>query len=395
MTPLLATIRKEFTALSRDVHGLLVLFVMPAVFILVMSLALRDTFQPRVQDKLRWAVVDEDDTDISAAVLARLPARAPGVVAVDRAALEDALARGDIQVGVVVAEGFGDALPDLETGEAAFHMLAEPGMPPGLVAAFRAELERALIAERVSLLLRPLMENDPAGAAAFEKVAIVGPILAISYHRATRTELTSVQQSVPAWLVFAMFFVVIPLSTIFIAEKQNGTLPRLRTLRVPTVVLLAGKVVPFYAINLAQALVMILVGRYLVPLTGGDALRLDCDWLALWTMASAVSLAAIGFALALATIARTTEQATTFGGVANILFGALGGVMVPKLVMPPAMQQATLFSPMAWGLNGFVDVFVRGAHVGELMAPVAVLLGMAVCGFGVAWWRLSGKDSYS
>jgi ABC-2 type transport system permease protein len=264
-------------------------------------------------------------------------------------------------------------------------------MPPGLIAAFRAELERALVAERVAALVRPLVENDPTGEDTLARVATVGPLLEMSYHRLARAELTSVQQSVPAWLVFAMFFVVIPLSTIFIAEKQHGTLPRLRTLRVSTTVLLVGKVVPFYLINLVQTTVMLLVGRYLVPLTGGDVLHLDCDWFALWVMASAVSLAAIGFALALATIARTTEQATTFGGVANILFGALGGVMVPKLVMPSAMQQATLFSPMAWGLNGFVDVFVRGAHVADLGAPVAVLMGMAVCGYAVAWWRLKAE----
>lgn len=392
MRPLLASIRKEFLALSRDVHGLLVLFVMPAVFILVMSLALRDTFQPNISEKVRWAAWDADANASSAAVLARLPPPAD-LHARSRGALEEALARGKIQVGVVIAPGFAEALTDLENRSVFVSLLAEPGMPPGLVAAFRAELERALVAERVALLLRPL-EAGADGAEAdaaippVEEIAALGPLLETSFPRASRAELTSVQQSVPAWLVFAMFFVVIPLSTIFIAEKQQGTLPRLRSLRVPAWVLLLGKVVPFHLINLGQTAVMLLVGRHLVPLIGGDALRLDCDWLALWAIASAVSLAAIGFALALATLARTTEQATTIGGVANILFGALGGVMVPKLVMPAGMQQATLFSPMAWGLDGFVDVFVRGAHAGDLGGPLAALLGMALLGFGVAWWRL-------
>jgi len=100
-----------------------------------------------------------------------------------------------------------------------------------------------------------------------------------------------------------------------------------------------------------------------------------------------VSLAAIGFALAVAAVAKTTEQATTVGGVANILFGALGGVMVPKLVMPAAMQTVTQLSPMAWGLNGFIDVFVRGAHLGSLLMPIGLLLAFAAFCLSVAsWW---------
>jgi ABC-2 type transport system permease protein len=133
---------------------------------------------------------------------------------------------------------------------------------------------------------------------------------------------------------------------------------------------------------------MLLVGRYVVPRLGGDALLLDVDWLALWAVASAVSLAAIGFAMAVAAIAKTTEQATTVGGVANILFGALGGVMVPKLVMPAAMQSATMLSPMAWGLTGFLDVFVRGAHLSGLLMPVGLLLAFAALCLAVAGWRI-------
>ena len=35
--------------------------------------------------------------------------------------------------------------------------------------------------------------------------------------------------------------------------------------------------------------------------------------------------------------------------------GALGGVMVPKFVMPPFMRELADISPMSWGLEGFLD----------------------------------------
>jgi ABC-2 type transport system permease protein len=264
----------------------------------------------------------------------------------------------------------------------------EPGTPPALIGAFRAEVARALLLEHMAALVDS-MEEAPDEA---QSVKVLGDetLFELKFRRDREGmgELTSVQQSVPAWLVFAMFFVVIPLSTIFIAEKQQGTLARLRSLQVSTTTLLAGKIVPFYVVNLVQTALMLLVGRYVVPQFGGDALRLDIDWFALWAVASAVSLAAIGFALAVAAVAKTTEQATTVGGVANILFGALGGVMVPKLVMPAAMQSATMLSPMAWGLTGFLDVFVRGAHVGTLLVPIGFLLVFAVLCLAVASWRI-------
>jgi ABC-2 type transport system permease protein len=390
MRPLLAVIQKELRAMSRDLHGLLVLFVMPAVFILIMSMALRDTFAPRVSEKVRWQVWDADQTADSAKLVTQLPPPEASVVVRSPADVERALARGGIQLGLLIDQGYSASLADLEGARAVVTVLAEPGMPPALLAAFRAEVERAVTMQRAAKLLEPvraMAQEDHRPWPTLEQMAGSG-LVAMKFHRGAGAELTAVQQSVPAWLVFAMFFVVIPLSTIFIQEKQQGTLPRLRSLQVPTATLLAGKVIPFYLVNLGQTALMLLVGRFVVPLLGGDTLWLDVDWLALWAVATAVSLAAIGFALAIAAVARTTEQATTVGGVANIIFGALGGVMVPKLVMPLAMQKATWLSPMAWGLNGFIDVFVRGAHLGGILGPLALLLGIAGLCLVFAGWRL-------
>ena len=57
---------------------------------------------------------------------------------------------------------------------------------------------------------------------------------------------------------------------------------------------------------------------------------------------------AVGLALLVAASVRTTMQATIAGGAISLILAALGGIMVPKLVMPPAMQHLTLVSPMAW-----------------------------------------------
>jgi ABC-2 type transport system permease protein len=168
-----------------------------------------------------------------------------------------------------------------------------------------------------------------------------------------------VQQNVPAWLIFAMFFAVIPLASAFVIERSEGSLLRLRVLKVSGGLLLAAKAVPYYLVNILQMAVMLAVGVWIVPLLGGDRLTLGNSPFGLWLIGSATSLAAIGLALCVAVSVRSSLQATIAGGAISLLLAANGGVMVPKLVMPPAMQTATQLSPMAWSLEGFWDIVLR------------------------------------
>ena len=62
--------RKEIIALSRDRHGLLALFIMPAAFILIMSLALQNYYNPPTQ-ALAWSAVDAPAGEPAQTLLAR------------------------------------------------------------------------------------------------------------------------------------------------------------------------------------------------------------------------------------------------------------------------------------------------------------------------------------
>jgi len=173
-----------------------------------------------------------------------------------------------------------------------------------------------------------------------------------------------------------------------IGERQQGTLDRLRSLAVPPLVLVLGKLVPFYLVHLLQVVAMLAVGRWIVPLVGGDALSLAVDPVALFLVASATSIAALGMSLLIASFARTAEQATIAAGGTNIILGALGGIMVPKQVMPAAMQPITRFSPMGWGLDAFVDVFARQATSASIAPACAALLLFGVVALALGTYRL-------
>jgi len=179
--------------------------------------------------------------------------------------------------------------------------------------------------------------------------------------------------------------VVLPRSAIFITERHHGTLQRQISMGLGPGTLLVGKLLPFMAINMIQTLLMLSVGMWLVPRFGGEALALPRgSWLPFAAMALTLSFAAVSWALLVASLVRTTEQATVIGGVGNIIMGALGGIMVPRFVMPAEMRTLTNLSPMAWGLDGFHAVMLKGGGWTGLLPAATRLCVFAMASLALA-----------
>ncbi|HEX6734947.1 MAG TPA: ABC transporter permease [Azonexus sp.] len=399
MSPrLLALWLKETIALTRDRHGLLALFIMPTIFILVMTMALRDAFSPGASIDVAYVVVDLDRSPHSAALLKRLDhASAFRRIA---AGEDEAQARAGILAGrqtlaLVLPAGFGERLltPAGADGQATepLRLLLDPTLNPALQLAFRNQVMAALGAVRADELTQragKLFDLPTAAAAGDREWPDEIRSEAVRGDHSAQLP-SSVQQNVPAWIIFAMFFVVIPLSSIFVIERQQGTLQRLRAMGLPFRLILAGKLLPFFVVNQVQAALMVLVGMFVVPLFGSEALEMPAslpllmNW---WLVAATVSLAAVSWALLIASLARTSEQATIVGGVGNILMGAIGGIMVPRFVMPAGMQSLADWSPMAWGLDGFHTVMLRHGSFADLLPSLGKLLIFAALALAAAIW---------
>lgn len=355
---------------------------MPAIFILIMSLALADSLSGQREASLAYAVLDFDDTPVSHVLDAQLGSVDLLNKAAPPASEEDARLRvrdGEIAFVVVIPQGFARQIGTNQAPELRF--LADPAVPGMVRDGFRQHVEAVVtrvwltqVLERLgqSVMLpelRQVTERIGKSEIAIEAVGNHG-------NGAAAVLPSSVQQNVPAWLIFSMFFVVIPISTIFIGERQHGTLQRLHAQRVSFSLVLAGKFVPFVIVNQIQAVVMVAFGRWIVPLCGGEALVLPSNAAAiaaLLILSLSVSVAAVGWALFIANLARSSEQATILGGVGNILMGAIGGIMVPRFVMPATMQAWTRISPMDWALEGFHQVMLRQGSIGDVLPAVCAL----------------------
>ncbi len=365
--------RKELLALKRDPHALGALFVMPAVFIVVMSLALTNLYAPPL-DTLAYAF-DAHESSGAATRLMRDWSTRHGAARALPADADDALRRGELAYVIDIAPGMGKTIASPKAAAApVVRLRAEPGLDRGVMRTLHAELASAVGELRASALLAQLSSLMPVGGQS------IWPFVAAEQIGGGAQPLSAVQHNVPAWLVFGMFFVVTAIAGLFVQEQQGGTLARLASIGVPARVQVLAKALPYVAVNLLQAAAMLAVGVFVMPLLGGEALSLaGIDWLALIVVLLAISLASIGFALLIACLARSHAQANAFGPLCNIVMAALGGIMVPTFVMPPTMQTLAAFSPMNWGLEGLLTVLLR--HGGLLeAAPWALRLGL----FGVA-----------
>lgn len=359
---------KEFLLVSRDKHALAALFIMPAVFILIMSLALKDVFNEQ-KAMLSLLIINHSETASSLQLITDLQENM-----LINSELVDANIAVDIdqqkaQFLIVIPQKYGEEEIPLQVEVAS-------DVSQTVLLLFKAQIMQTVVKQKFTYLQNKLLDiaSQMGGSPDDSQSIAESDIINLQYAKLDEnTKPTSTQQSVPSWIVFGLFFVIIPMSTIFISERKQNTLMRLSAMNITIPVLFAGKIIPYVIINQLQVWMMIAVGVFIVPLFGADALTISGSVPALIVLSLALSLAAIGLSILIATLVDSIEQATTIGGIINILLGAIGGVMVPKFVMPEFMQEFANISPMSWGLEGYLDLFLRGGDFAEVANEILAL----------------------
>ena len=176
----------------------------------------------------------------------------------------------------------------------------------------------------------------------------------------------STQHNVPAWTVFAMFFMVVSLGSNIVKERVSGSFLRLKTMPTSFMLVMFSKMSVYVVVAILQVALTFSMGIWVLPKIGLPELKLPSDFIAFAAVVFVSSMAAVSYALMIGAFARTQEQANGFGAISIIIFGAIGGILVPTFVMPAFMQFASNFSPLHWCLEGFYVLFLKGGSWQEL-----------------------------
>ena len=161
-----------------------------------------------------------------------------------------------------------------------------------------------------------------------------------------------------------------------LAERNQGTLPRLLVSPTSSTQVLAGKVFGIFITGVAQMLILILGTALLFGLHWGDPL-------ATLLLVLAAVAAATGWGLLVASLSKTTAQISSVGSALMLIFGLLGGSFFSMSALPRWVQVFSHISPNAWGMDGFSSLAL-GDGLSAITTPVLALLLMAALLFGAA-----------
>lgn len=427
----LAICIKDLKILFKDRAGMITLFAMPMMFILVMSVALRNVYDVGGDDNpVDVLVVDLDQAatyiDGGKTRLAGDVIKAIGQVnglhlitkwqgrPLTRSRAESLIADGEYQMAVVFPDHFSasviDAMSDPEVDAAAITFILDPTTGRQMVApvqaAIRAYANRIVAYAQAPYLIKAAL-TDAAANFPPEQVLFVAQVGdALTDELITAYDLSkiggqseilikettpaqfnitrfpnAVEQNVPGYTIFGVFFIVQVLATSLLREKQEGTFRRLLTAPLSHPALLMGKLLPYYLVNLIQVTLMFAIGALVFGMNLGQSPA------ALVVVTLATAAAATGMGLLVATFGKTPEQISGLSILLALTLAAVGGMMVPTIIMPEFMQTISKISPHAWALSGYQDVIVRGLGMRAVLPETGVLLGFAFVFFGVAAWR--------
>lgn len=185
---------------------------------------------------------------------------------------------------------------------------------------------------------------------------------------------------VPSYTVMFAFFLVLTVGWLFVAERRQGTLKRLRAAPVSRAELLVGKLLPCFVLSVFQGLFLLAAGKLVFGMSWGVA----PGWLI--AVAVATSFAAMGMAVLVAALARTETQVAIYGTLlVLVLAGVSGCLMGDRELMPEAMQRLSLFTPHAWALTAYKQLLTNPQPNMEAVRQACVVL----TGFGAGFLALA------
>jgi len=359
----------------RDRSVLIYGLVVPLALMYVFNLTFGGTEDLELQPVTVAAAVPPGD-QLAASVVRALAASKALEIAVEEVAADEAAARvaaGDADVALVVPEGF------------AAQVMAGNGPAVEVTESAEAGLESDIVLSVVDGVLAELAAGSVAAAAAAEagvpqdrlnavaqRVADQGPAIGLVEGRASDEQLSAsgalVAGQAGLFLLFTVGFGVLSL----VAEREQGTLARLRSMPMPAGLVVAAKALSGFLLGVVSTAVLLTLGSLFFDVSFGSPVAAAV--LVLSAVAAGTSLTFI-----VARVARTSEQANTVQSIVALVLGIAGGAFFPITASGLAGRLVDL-NPIAAFTRG-LGITSGGGGLSDIGAPVTVMLGFAV----VAW----------
>lgn len=403
---------KEVLLLKRDLGGIIIIFVMPLLLIVTITLIQDSSFKNLESTKIPVIYVDNDKDEVSKSIEDELKASKTFdlLTNYNERTAKEAVFSGKYQMAIVIPKDLtknlnaiiddkvqtivssfglpGDSVSTkkLVPQKKEIHLYFDPATNTGFKNSVMTSVSKMIFKIENDKIYKSF--QDQLGTSEdLEQNKDLITYKEIMPNTGKKEILpTSVQHNVPAWALFAIFFIVVPLSINLVKEKSQGTSLRLRISPTPYYIPILGKTFTYLIICIIQFLLMVAIGVYLFPLIGLSQFEVSGKMLSLIVVTLFSGLAAIGFGILIGTIANTQEQSAPFGATSVVVLAAIGGIWVPVFLMPDFMQSVAKFSPMNWGLNAYYSIILRNGSVFSVAKELILLFLFYIVTVSISIW---------
>jgi ABC-2 type transport system permease protein len=408
MFKIYASVRKEFLLLINDRVGLTLMFLMPLLLVFIITI-IQDGVYKVVNENQISILIRNDDKGMQGDKLLKVLSSS-GLFDIDtlkggssKSLKSELLAKGKLialyipanftsglesnagQVSGILMKDLGLEYDSTQSGAEEMPALSfyhDPVLQEnytysvmGIIQSYMSVIENSLMIDNMYSSLELGEKSDKLKERMISNRVKINPVIA-SNNNAMAVP-NSTQHNVPAWTIFAMFFMVVSLGSNIVKERVNGSFLRLKTMPTSFMLVMFSKMSVYVLVAVLQVALTFSMGIWILPRLGLPELSLPDNFIAFAAVVFMSSMAAVSYALMIGSIARTEEQANGFGAISIIIFGAIGGILVPTFVMPAFMQLASNFSPLHWCLEGFYILFLKGGSWQEL-GKVFLFLGIFI-----------------
>src|SRR5580700_5543196 len=348
---LLALIRKEFLAVLKDPRSRFIIFLPPMLQCLIFGYAA--TFD---LNSVAYAVLDQDHSAASAALLARLDGSGIFQRQADLRRTEEIAAWINSGRALLVIHFDQDFERRLSAGAAA---------PVEVIADGR----NSNTAGTALGYLNQVVENFNSDWRSGHGQA--GRSVRVLIRSWYNPNLDSSWSMIPSLIGTLTMMGTMMLTALSVArEREQGTFDQLLVTPFRPFEIMVGKAAPNMIIGLSQATTILLIAQFWfrIPFVGSFAV--------LYAGLGLFLLAAVGLGLFVSSIAPTMQQAMLYAFLLVMPFALLSGLTTPISSMPSFLQSAMVINPLRYALDLTKRVYLEDAGFAQLgpdFLPLAVI----------------------
>lgn len=344
-------VRKEFYHIFRDPKTMIILFGIPVVQLLIFGYAIRSEIS-----NVKIAILDRSHDETTRQITNKILSSGYFVcedLLQDDSQIESSFKQGKVKEVIVFGNNFGQRFR--KEGVAPMQIIADASDPN--VAKLVVNYTRAIVNNYVA-------DEFPGIKMPYQ--------IEIQPRMFFNEVMKSVYMFVPGIMAMILMLISAMMTSISITrEKEMGTMEILLVSPLRPIQIIIGKVTPYLVLSFINALVIILLGKFVfeVPVQGSFIFLL------------LETILFIFMALSLGILISTTSKTQM-----DAMFKSLMGLMLPTMLlsglifpienMPVALQWLTTLMPARWYIVIVRDIMLKGVGIAFVWKETLVLMVM-------------------